>query len=156
MGSLAIPGYTMGRDILSPAISMNVDLTQHGFVPSTQTQSFASVLPISLILAPARKAYKYRYSAPGPYLQLNSSAVTLAFKLSTVGMGLAVLVSVGGGVIVDVKGMLVGDGGGSVSVDVRLVDGLSTVAGGIAEAEGFCPVVGKLHETVVKINRMKG
>src|SRR6266508_2120053 len=102
MGSFAIPGYTTGKDLRSPEISRNVDLTQHLLVPSTQTQSFASVLPRTLIFAPARSAYKYRYSAPGTYRQLSSSAVTLALRLSTPGSGLAVIICVGRGVTVSV------------------------------------------------------
>jgi hypothetical protein len=37
------------------------------------------------MLAVLRSAYKYKYSAPGPYRQLRRSAVTVALRLSTVG-----------------------------------------------------------------------
>src|SRR5689334_10072533 len=69
----------------SPWISRKFVFTQHLFFPSTQTQLFASVRPISLMLAVLRSAYKYKYSAPGPYRQLRRSAVTVALRLSTVG-----------------------------------------------------------------------
>ena len=73
-------------------------LTQHLFLPSTQTQLLASVRPISFMLDPSTNAYRYKYSAPGPYRQLNSPAVVLALRLSTTGSGVGVSVSIGNGV----------------------------------------------------------
>src|SRR5512139_2370428 len=99
-------------------MSRNLALTQHLLVPSTQTQLLASVLPISLILAPARRAYRYKYSAPGPYRQLSRSAVTIAFRLSTTGtgLGLGVVVSEGGGGSVGVGAVKVWVAGMTVHV----------------------------------------
>src|SRR5262245_40980792 len=151
MGSIAIPGYTTGRVIRSPSISRNFELTQHLFMPSTQTQLLASVLPMSSIFAPARSAYKYKYSAPGPYLQLRRSAVTLAFRLSTTGSGVSVAVSVGrevdvsvGGraVNVSVKGML-------VEVEVKLAVAVRDAGGAV----GNCSSLWVLQAIMVSSNR---
>ena len=105
--------------------------TQHLFFPSTQTQLLASVRPISLMLAVLRSAYKYKYSAPGPYRQLSRSAVTVALRFSTVerevfeGSGLAVSDTGGVAVVVSVwvaETSAVGESEGTVSTDGAAVD----------------------------------
>jgi hypothetical protein len=73
------------------------------------------------MFAPLRKAKRYRYSAPGPYRQLSKFAVTVAFRLSTNGMAVDVLVSVDVVVCVGVLGSSV-----DVSVGIaRVGDGVS-------------------------------
>lgn len=100
------------------------------------------------MLAPARKANRYKYSGPGPYRQLKRSAVTLASKLSSTGR--AVGVSVGRGVKV---GVIVAVGGTGVDVSRAgiLVVVLATVAVDGAVGAGL----DTLQESMLRISRVR-
>lgn len=82
--------------------------------------------------------------------------MTLAFRLSTVGSGLAVIVSVGKGVNVNVGiNDSVGSAGVGVSVVGLLVNVMPVVGDGVMDVGGGCWGVESVHEVEIRVIRIR-